>query len=215
MHRRQSDSDSDAVTLWSLTCLLVCSGCAFSVQMRRFSCGCNELPGVLAPRPTSAGAALTASSAPLLRYISVCRPRTCKPLSHVTRYHYAYLADESRAFKDILISRSACKCLCCSGLKRDSLGKPAAAKTTGQRMRNTPSLLRELPPGSICGRSTSVPRSLPIGQFLRMFNGCDAAADAGCGLLFSIAAHLPFTDELPSAWTGLQRCEYVQLRYVR
>ena len=72
-------------------------------------------------------------------------------------------------------------------------------------MRNTPSLLRELPPGSICGRSSSVPRSLPIGQFLRMFNGCDAAADAGCGLLFSSAAHMPFIDELPSAWTGLRR----------
>ena len=77
---------SAPVTQWSRTCLLVCSGCAFSVQMRRFSCGCNGPPGVLAPRPTSAGAALTASSAPLLRYISVCRRRTCESLSRVTRY---------------------------------------------------------------------------------------------------------------------------------
>jgi hypothetical protein len=50
-----------------------------------------------------------------------------------------------------------------------------------------------------------VPRRLPINELLRIFNGSAAHADAGCGLLFSSVAHIPFIDELPSAWTGLRR----------
>ncbi len=78
-------------------------------------------------------------------------------------------------------------------------------KAAGGRMRRASALLRELPPSSICGSATAVPRRLPIDEFLRIFNGCAANADTQSGLMFSGAAHIPFIDELPSAWTGLRR----------
>jgi hypothetical protein len=115
------------------------------------------------------------------------------------------VVEQSKAFNDVVISRRACKSSCCVGLKRDAFGKAASAKASGARMRNTSALLRDLPPHSIHGVSTAVPRRLPINQLLRIFNGSAARADAGCGLLFSSVAHIPFIDELPSAWTGLRR----------
>jgi hypothetical protein len=68
-------------------------------------------------------------------------------------------------------------------------------------MRHLPAFLRELPPRSIAGLATGVPRVIPSDEFFRIFNGSAGdKQDSGFGLLFSSVAHIPFVDELPSAW---------------
>jgi len=126
------------------------------------------------------------------------------------------VVDESKIFKEIVVSRRDCTSSCCSGLKRESDSKDASAKKAVVRMRHMPALLRELPPRSISGLSTAVPPLLPPAEFFRIFNGSTATADAerdGCGMMFSSVAHIPYIDEVPSAWTAGRR-DVNQSRFV-
>ena len=101
-------------------------------------------------------------------------------------------------FKELAVSRRVCPSACCSGLKRELSGKDARAKSTGLRMRYLDALLRELPPRSISGLSTAVPATVPPAEFIRIFNGTEGDRS---GMMFSGVAHIPYIDELPSAWT--------------
>ena len=101
----------------------------------------------------------------------------------------------------MMLSRRGCKGLCCAALKRKSYISGPAAQAPGVRLRHVPALLRELPPSSIRGLTTAAPRLLPPRDFFRIFNGSPGdRANPCCGLQFSPVAHIPFVDELPSAW---------------
>jgi hypothetical protein len=86
-------------------------------------------------------------------------------------------------------------------LKRRPFISDSGAKAPRFRLRNLPAFLRELPPRSIAGLATAVPSLIPSGEFFRILNG--PAGDqqhSGFGLQFSTVAHIPFVDEVPSAW---------------
>ena len=84
-------------------------------------------------------------------------------------------------------------------------------------MRTLKALLRELPPGSIRGdrntkNYTAVPHVMPFDEFSRIWNGWNCcgekdigAVGEGFGLQYSSVAHIPFIDQLPSAWNAGRR----------
>lgn len=102
----------------------------------------------------------------------------------------------------MVVSRYGCRDPCCSRLKRKSVFGNSGAKSLRHCMRYSAAILRELPPRSLACFDTAVPRLIPSKKHFCLLGGSAVdKRDACFGLQFSCVAHVPYIDELPSAWS--------------